>query len=337
MAGLTGQLLQSGILDGRDTWRVTDSNAHPHTSNDGTITLVHNGIIENAFDLQSKVENLGYSIKSETDSELIVHSLHNEITTQKDTKSRLKALESTVGMLKGSWAIAVIFSGEESIYVARNGAPLVLGRGHDILCVSSDIQPLYGICSEVSYLNDGDIVKISRESIESRNPEYTAHFETLNGDFERSEKGPFPNYMLKEIHEQPISLSNVLGGRISSDGRKAALGGFSLNPSEIRSLRRINLVGCGTAYFAAKIGANLLHKHTGLTVESFRGSEFPAKFVCGENTLTIGISQSGETKDTLDALHTAKLFGGHISSFCNVIGSTMARLTSNGAYLYAGP
>ena len=143
--------------------------------------------------------------------------------------------------------------------------------------------------------------------------------------------------MLKEIHDQPISVSNALSGRISADGVNAELGGIHLSPEELRNLDRINLVACGSAFYASLIGASYLREYTNLTVEAFKASEFPHERVCSEKTLTIGVSQSGETKDTIDALHAAKVCGSKISSFCNVIGSTMSRFAGNGSYLHAGP
>ena len=143
--------------------------------------------------------------------------------------------------------------------------------------------------------------------------------------------------MLKEIHDQPISISNALSGRISADGKSAELGGLSLSASELRNLERINLVACGTAYYAAEIISSYIRELTDVRSEAFLASEFPAKSVCSENTLTIGISQSGETKDTIDAISEAKKYQSKISSICNVIGSTLSRLTGNGAYLHAGP
>jgi glucosamine--fructose-6-phosphate aminotransferase (isomerizing) len=325
---------------------VTDSNAHPHSSNDGKITIVHNGIIENALELLERVKNLGYDVQSETDSELIVHLLDYELKTQSNRGTPLDAFKSTISLLKGSWAIAVIKTGMDGILIARKGAPLVLGKGSGNcsyqsdecahMYVSSDIQPFYGSCSEVAYLNDGDIFYISKDGIEGLEGVQTPDFEVLEGVYEEEDPGMFSHMMLKEIHDQPIALTNVLGGRISADGTRAELGGFKLSPEQMRGLDRLNLVACGTAYYAALVGANYIRKFTELTVEAFRASEFPASEVCGPNTLTVAISQSGETKDTLDALQEAKKNGSEISSFCNVIGSTIARMTGNGAYLYAG-
>ncbi len=315
---------------------VTDSNAHPHTSNDGKITIVHNGIIENSTILLERVKKIGYEVSSETDSELIVHLLHHEIENG-STDSPLEALRMVTHLLEGSWALAALVSNHQEILVARKGSPLVIGRGHENICVSSDVQPFFGICSEVAYLNDGDIFSISASGINAINSDTIPPFEKLEGTVQEPDMGIFDHLMLKEIHDQPVAISNVLGGRISSNGKRAGLQGFELTPDEMKNLERINLIGCGTAYFAAQIGEIYIRKLSKINVQSFRSSEFPDKHVCGKNTLTIGISQSGETKDTLDALQAARLSGGHISSICNVIGSTMARFTGNGAYLHAGP
>ena len=162
-------------------------------------------------------------------------------------------------------------------------------------------------------------------------------FEILEGVYDEEDPGNFPHMMMKEIHDQPTALSNVLSGRITPDGLRAELSGFSLTPDEIRKLERINIVACGTAYYASEIISSYIRKLTDVRSEAFIASEFPAKSVCSPRTLTIAISQSGETKDTLDALFEAKKFGSHISSICNVIGSTLSRFSGNGAYLHAGP
>ena len=335
-----GRFKDARISIGHTRWAthggVTDSNAHPHSSNDGKITIVHNGIIENASILLTKVEEMGYKVQSETDSELFVHLFHNELSSQEGGRP-LHAFKRTIEQLEGSWAIAAIIADSDSILVARNGAPLVIGRGSESILISSDIQPFYGSCSEVAFMNDGDVFSISKNGIESLGGGITPEFEELVGTVESEDKGMFPHLMLKEIHDQPVSLSNVLGGRIGPGGNSAGLNGLSLSSNQMRKLDKINLVACGTAFFAAEIGAQFLRENTSTHVESFRASEFPAEQVCGPKTLTIGISQSGETKDTLDALQKAKMTGGHISSFCNVIGSTISRFTGNGAYLHAGP
>ena len=228
-------------------------------------------------------------------------------------------------------------SGLEGILISRKGAPLVIGRSRDSISVSSDVQPFYGACSEVAYMEDGDNLLLTKEGIVTPTDQETPLFEPLQGVYDEEDPGNFPHMMLKEIHDQPTALSNALSGRISADGINSELSGFDLSPEQIKKLDRINLVACGTAYYASEIISSYIRQFTNLRSEAFIASEFPAKSVCSENTLTIGVSQSGETKDTLDALFEAKKFGSHISSICNVIGSTMARLTGNGAYLHAGP
>lgn len=316
---------------------VTDFNAHPHSSNDGKITIVHNGIIENADSLASKVSKLGYSLSSETDTEVIVHLLDHELKTQAEGKGHLDAFCTVISQLEGSWAIAAIAFGLDGILISRKGAPMVIGRGQDNLSVSSDVQPFYGACSEVAYMNDGDNFLLSSGGVIALSDSEIPEFEPLQGIYDEQDPGIFAHMMLKEIHDQPTSISNALSGRISADGLSARLSGLKNSQDEIKKFDRINLVACGTAYYASEIISSYIRDLTNIRSEAFIASEFPAKSVCSPNTLTIGVSQSGETKDTLDALLDAKKFGSHISSFCNVIGSTMARLTGNGAYLHAGP
>ena len=268
---------------------------------------------------------------------MIVHLLDHELKTQPVSSSFLDAFTEVISKLEGSWAIAAIATGLDGILVSRNGAPLVIGRGEGNISVSSDVQPFYGACSEVAYMKDGDNFLLDSNGIHSLIDSETPEFEVLEGVYDEEDSGNFPHMMMKEIHDQPTSLSNVLSGRISADGLSAELSGFSLSPEEIRQLDRINIVACGTAYYASEIISSYIRKFTSVRSEAFIASEFPAKSVCSPNTLTIGVSQSGETKDTLDALFDAKKFGSNVSSICNVIGSTMARFTGNGAYLHAGP
>ena len=286
--------------------------------------------------LSNKLSKLGYRLESETDTEVIVHLLDHELKTQPDGYSHLDAFSNVISQLTGAWAIAVMISGLEGILISRNGAPLVVGRGISQISIASDIQPLYGSCSEVAYLNDGDNFLITKNGISALGDCHIPEFATLSGNYDEADPGEYENMMLKEIYDQPSSLSNALSGRIGADGVSTSLGGLALSPHEILQLDRINLVACGTAYFAAEIISSFIRDLTDIQAEAFIASEFPSHSVCSSNTLTIGISQSGETKDTLDALHDAKKEGSHIAAFCNVIGSTIARLAGNGAYLHAG-
>lgn len=337
---VNGRFKGTKISIGHTRWathgEVTDYNAHPHTSNSGNITLVHNGIIENAMELSKKVKDLGYSFSSETDTEVIVHLLDYELSKIKKL-DYISAFNNVMNQLEGSWAIAAIVTGLEGILISRNGAPLVLGKSDEDISIASDPQSFFGSCSEVAYIEDGDIFLVTSEEIISISNRSIPKFQILEGSYDEQNPGIFSTMMLKEINDQPTSLANVLSGRISADGKSAKLSGFLLSPDEIRNLDRINLVACGTAYYAAEIVSHYIRKYSNVRSEAFLSSEFPSKSVCSKKTLTIGISQSGETKDTLDALLDAKKHGSHISGICNVIGSTLARYSGNGAYLYAGP
>jgi len=317
--------------------KISDINAHPHSSMDGNIALVHNGIIENAMELSNDMSLLGYDLDSETDTEVIAHLLDHEIKQQSGDVDYLKVFSKVISMLRGSWAIAVIINGLDGILVSRKGTPLVIGRGPDNISIASDVQPFYGACSEVAYMEDGTNLLINKDKLIVSGDYKTPSFNLLEGFYVEQDSGLYPHMMLKEIFDQPVSLSNALGGRIAADGEKAHLSGFRMKPSEMKKLDRINIVACGTAYYAAEIISSYIRKYSNVRCEAFLSSEFPAKSVCSNNTLTIGISQSGETKDTLDALTKAKKYKSKIGSMCNVIGSTIARYTGNGAYLYAGP
>jgi glutamine---fructose-6-phosphate transaminase (isomerizing) len=335
-----GRFNGSHISIGHTRWAthgiVNDTNAHPHSSKDGKITIVHNGIIENSAQLSDKVSKLGYSIESETDTEVIVHLLDIEMEKLNNRDDYLTAFSNVISQLQGSWAIAAMISDLEGILISRNGAPMVIGKGINNISIASDVQPFYGACSEVAYLNDGDNFLLTKDGIKSLDELSIPDFVPLDGIYDEQDPGMFSHMMLKEIHDQPTSLSNVLSGRISPDGSKAKLSGFTLSPKEMKSLDKINFVSCGTAFYASLIIVEYFRKFTKIPAEAFRASEFPALETCSSNTLTIGITQSGETKDTLDALLEAKKNGSHVSSICNVIGSTISRFTGNGAYLYAG-
>ena len=340
-AKVNGKFGDSIVSIGHTRWAthggVTEDNAHPHSSSDELMSVVHNGIIENTSDLLAELTQNEYKMASETDTELIIHLLHLEIGGSRDLETVFGAFKKVINRLKGAWAIAVLISGIEGIFIARNGAPLVIGRCDSCISVSSDPLSLYGACSELAYVDDGDVAFLSKDDMKYSSDSSELSFSPLVGDYSPEDPGTFPHMMIKEIFDQPSSFQNAISGRVSASGESAMLSGFNLEPDELKNLEKINLVACGTAFFAAELGARYIRTLSGLNVHAYLSSEFPAKSVCGENTLTIGVTQSGETKDTLDALTMAKIAGGQIASVCNVIGSTISRFTGNGAYLYAGP
>ena len=297
------------------------------------MSIVHNGIIENTIELSQALIESGYSLKSETDTELIIHLLHNEIGDSRSPESVLQC--STMGK-KINWILG--YSRDNFRYqwnIRCKKCSLVIGRCENAYAFLQTL-PLYGCCTEIAYLDDGDIAYVSRDGIHLISESSKLVFKPHEGDYSPEEPGIFSHMMIKEIHDQPVALQNAIAGRIAPSGKEAFLSGFELKPDEMRHLNSINLVACGTAFFAAKLGAKYISRLTDLNAHAFMSSEFDAEKHAGINTLTIGVSQSGETKDTLDALTKARLNGGKVASICNVIDSTIARYTGNGAYLYAG-
>ena len=217
MSKANGRFQGAKISIGHTRWAthggVTDTNAHPHSSEDGKITVVHNGIIENSVSLSERVSNLGYTLSSETDTEVIVHLLDHELKVQ-SSNGHLASFQKVISQLEGSWAIAVMISGLSGILVSRNGAPMVIGRGMNKMSVSSDVQPFYGACSEVAYMRDGDIFLLNSDGINPPAEIDPPDFEPLEGVYDEQDPGSFGHMMLKEIHDQPTALSNALSGRI---------------------------------------------------------------------------------------------------------------------------
>lgn len=336
-----GKLNGSTISIGHTRWathgKVSETNAHPHSSSDGMLTIVHNGIIENATELSDFLIDEGYLMKSETDSEVIAHLVDHAIQGGENRESHLDAFNDAISKLEGSWAVACIISGLEGILISKNESPLIIGRAKNDFAISSDILALHGASEEYYSLKDGEIFLVSPNGIVQLEGLDEPEFQPIVGEYVEQDPGEYQHMMKKEIYDQPISLSSVIGGRLSSDGKHAKLSGFKLSPDEIKTMKRLNFVGCGTAFHASLMGQFYLREMTGMEVNAFRSSEFDAQRFAGENTLTIGITQSGETKDTMQALIEARNTGGNISSICNVIGSSISRLTGNGAYLHAGP
>ena len=261
------------ILGGQTHGGVTDENAHPHSSEDGLITVVHNGIIENANELSELVKNHGYQMSSDR-----FRSYCPPVRFRAEEPSKKQeSIGCFCRVISTQWCLVHCSNNFrlEGILISRNGAPMVIGRGIDGFSISSDALPFYGACSEIAYMSDGDNFLITRDRIISPEGSEMPIFEPLEGIYDEQDPGVYENMMMKEIHDQPVALSNVLGGRISSDGGSSKLSGFELSPDEIRKLRRINLVACGTAYYAALLGARIIRNHSNVTVEAFRSSEFP--------------------------------------------------------------
>ena len=318
----------------------TEANAHPHSSGDGQITLIHNGIIENASVLKQKLLELGYDFRSDTDTETVVH-LIDHLWTEGGTLEG--AVADALSQVEGAYGLAVMSTRDPfKIVVARNGSPLQLGIGTDgELMAGSDAAAVVGITRDVVYLDDGDVGVLDRTAYRTFHLERGSvrrQVHQVTWDLEAIEKGGYEHFMLKEINEQPQSLRDVLRGRLLPEEGMARLGGITLSDADLAKVNRITITACGTSWHAGLLGEYLLEDLARIPVDVQYASEFRYKNpVIEDNTLILAISQSGETADTLAALREAKRRGALTMGIVNTVGSSIARETDFGMYLHAGP
>jgi glucosamine--fructose-6-phosphate aminotransferase (isomerizing) len=317
-----------------------DTNAHPHTSMHKLFTIVHNGIIENYAKLKTDLTEQGYVFSSQTDTEVLAN-LIEFIYRQDEAINAEMAVQLALSKVVGAYGIAVLCSAEnDKMIVARKGSPLVVGLGNGEYFVASDASPIVEFTNQVVYLNDEDIAVIKHDSFtlkNVRNTPVSLKISHLNLEVGELEKGGFEHFMLKEIHEQPRTIEETFRGRLRSDQSEIVLGGLINIFPKIVKAERIIIIGCGTSWHAALIGEYLLEEYAQIPVEVEYASEFRyRKPVISPSDVVILISQSGETADTLAALHLAKEKGATVLGICNVVGSTLARETDAGVFTHAG-
>jgi glucosamine--fructose-6-phosphate aminotransferase (isomerizing) len=318
-----------------------DINAHPHQDKTGKIFLIHNGIIENYATLKEVLVRKGFQFTSETDTEVLVNLISDIYYA--DGLNFEQAVEAALNQVVGTYGIVAFCSDEPNkLVAARHGSPLVLGVGHDEYFIASDASPIVEHTRNVIYLAEGEIVSIddSGHLIRSMHDNVIINRETTEIEFsiEEIEKGEFPHFMLKEIHEQSFTIKDTLRGRIDPTDGTAHLGGIEDYMNRIRGANRIYITACGTSWHAGLIGKYLLEEYAGIPVHVEYASEFRyRKPIIDSNTVVIGISQSGETADTLAAIRKAKELGALTVGICNVVGSSVARETDCGIYTHAGP
>lgn len=318
----------------------SDKNAHPQVSMNGTFSVVHNGIIENYSTLKDDLHTHGYSFQSETDTEILAN-LIEFFYNQTEEISAEMAVHLALSKVVGAYGIAVLCSNEkDKIIVSRKGSPLAIGLGNGEYYIASDASPIAEFTSHVIYLNDEDVAVIQKNNLTIKNIQNNPVSLTVsNLDFEigKLDKGDFEHFMLKEIFEQPLTVEETFRGRLKSDHSEIVLGGLLHVFPKIVEAQRIVIIGCGTSWHAALIGEYLLEEYAQVSVEVEYASEFRyRKPVLGKNDVVLVISQSGETADTLAALHLAKEKGALVLGICNVVGSTLSRETDAGVYTHAG-
>lgn len=318
-----------------------DINAHPHLSGSGQLALIHNGIIENYATLKEMLIKRGHTFLSDTDTEVLVHFI--EEIQEREQVALEEAVRIALEHVVGAYAIVLISKADpHRLVAARKSSPLVIGIGEGEYFIASDATPIIEHTRNVVYLNDEEIAVVDLQNgltirtIE--NQPKTPFVEELEWSLEMLEKGGYEHFMLKEIHEQPNSITDSMRGRLHADLGVILLGGIKDYEQKLRNARRIIIVACGTSWHAGLVGEYLIEDLTRIPVEVEYASEFRYRNpVIYETDIIIAISQSGETADTLAAIELAKSKGATILGICNVVGSSIARTTHAGAYTHAGP
>ncbi|MCB0771565.1 MAG: glutamine--fructose-6-phosphate transaminase (isomerizing) [Flavobacteriales bacterium] len=318
-----------------------DVNAHPHQSTSGDLALIHNGIIENYASLKEELVHRGHTFLSDTDTEVLVHLIDD---IQRSEKVDLaEAVRLALNSVVGAYAIVVLDRKDPDVMVAaRKSSPLVIGIGDGEHFAASDATPIVEHTKNVVYLEDGEIAVIDRKKglkiRNTKNQDKTPFIQELEMHLETLEKGGYDHFMLKEIHEQPRSIRDSMRGRLNLAKGEVVLGGIKDYEQRFVNAKRILIVGCGTSWHAGMVGEYLFEEFARIPVEVEYASEFRYRNpVVGEDDLVIAISQSGETADTMAAMELAKNKGATIIGICNVVGSSIARITHAGSYTHAGP
>ena len=335
----------SSIGIGHTRWAThgvpNDVNAHPHTSQSKTIALIHNGIIENYDSIKEELSKRGHTFESDTDTEVLTHLI--EEVQKKERVSLFEAVRLSLAEVIGAYAIAVIEESKTNeIIVAKKGSPLVIGVGENEFFLASDATPIIEYTKNVVYLEDGEIARLKiGEEMELKtieNVEKTPYIQELELNLEAIEKGGYEHFMLKEIFEQPKSIADSMRGRLDSKTAEVKLGGLAEYEQKIINADRIIIIACGTSWHAGLIGEYLFEDLARIPVEVEYASEFRYRNpIITEKDVVLAISQSGETADTLAAMKLAKDKGATVLGICNVVGSSIARLSDAGSYTHAGP
>ena len=317
---------------------VSDANAHPHSSSNGKVVIVHNGIIENTRQLRTSLTVQGVELQSDTDSEALAHVIERELSVDNDPE---QAVRRTLHLARGTWGLCALFLDHEMIVCARNGSPLIIGQGDGEMFVSSDPHALTPYTQRVVFLEDGEIATLTSKGMSLstlKGKNFNPSITVLENDWGVSELGDFPHFMLKEIYEQPDALRHCINGRLDRVRGNGRLGGLKLEPRDLAKVPHVRLLGCGTAYNAAEIGQLLIEKLARIPAVAHISSEFRYNDpVINPNALHFAVTQSGETADTLSAVKEIQLKGGSVYGVVNVVGSSIARECGKGVYIHSGP
>ncbi|MDZ4182252.1 MAG: glutamine--fructose-6-phosphate transaminase (isomerizing), partial [Candidatus Cloacimonadaceae bacterium] len=313
-------------------------NAHPHTDCSGDLAIVHNGIIENYKLLREKLIELGHTFVSETDTEIVAHLIEQYLTTEPTLED---AVREAMKRVEGTYGLVVLSKSDPDKLVAvRKGSPLIIGINDSEHFIASDVSAIVIHTKNVIYLQDNEICIIHRNHFEMTNMDrqrLKPKISIVDWEISAIEKGDYKHFMLKEIYEQVVTVGNGFRGRINDQMGTARLGGLNLPPHELRKIKQIHLVACGTSFHSALIGKYIIEDMARIPVHAEYASEYRYRNpIIPEDTLVFVISQSGETADTLAALREARAKGARVLGITNVVGSTIARESDGGTYIHAG-
>ncbi|SEW24229.1 glutamine--fructose-6-phosphate transaminase [Chitinophaga sp. YR573] len=341
---VSGKDMRSHIAIGHTRWAThgepSDRNSHPHVSGNGKLAMIHNGIIENYAQLKQELLNQGHIFKSDTDTEVLTHFIEE---IQKSNHCTLEeALRIALKRVVGAYVIVIVDEDNpDTLIAARKGSPLVIGVGKGEHFLASDASPIVEYTKEVVYVNDYEIAIIKADELILKNisnERQTPYIQKLDIELAAIEKGGYDHFMLKEIFEQPQTIFDSLRGRLDAKNGTLTIGGIREHAEMLSKAKRIIIVACGTSWHAGLVAEYMIEELCRIPVEVEYASEFRYRNpVVGPGDVIIAVSQSGETADTLVAIESAKEKGAIILGVCNVVGSSIARLSDAGAYTHAGP
>ncbi len=342
--GKAADSLKGTIGIGHTRWAThgepSDINAHPHRSSDGKLSIIHNGIIENYGSLKKELTSKGYTFKSDTDTEVLITFIQDILSNTDGTIEN--AVRIALTQVIGAYAIAVMSEDEpRKLVAARKGSPLVIGIGKGEYFLASDATPIIEYTNEVVYLNDEEIAIITDDEFlikDTKDAQLNPYIQIVDMELETIEKGGYAHFMLKEIFEQPQSITDGMRGRLNAEEGILTLGGIREYADQLINAERIIIVGCGTSWHAGLVAEYIFEEFCRIPVEVEYASEFRYRNpVIKKGDVVLAISQSGETADTLAAIELAKKKGAIIFGIVNTVGSSIARTSHEGAYLHAGP
>ena len=340
---LNGTPLAGSYGLGHTRWAThgppSERNAHPMVDSRGRLALIHNGIIENFLSIKERLKGEGWKFVSDTDTEVVA----NLVSSYLEGADLRTAVARAVTELEGMYAFAIVsrLSDPQEIVVARHGPPLVIGVAEDECHLASDPAALLAHTRDVIFLESGDVARLTLDAIEiwdAAGEPVDRDVMHLDWDPIQAEKGGFKHFMLKEIHDQPQAIQETFAGRVNFEVRQVGFDSFELEPAEVEAIGRIHMLACGTSWHAALVGKFLIEELARIPVEVDYGSEYRYRDpIVAAGDLAVGVSQSGETADTISAMTTAREGGARLVSICNVVGSQATRMSDGVIYTHAGP